>query len=225
MNSRSVSPSATDPPSPTPLLQSEGKTAGTPNRFDRRKGRTQAALQAAVLALILEKGYDAISVQNITDRADLGRGTFYLYYQDKEELTWNALVKGFEALDQQMQIVYAGVQSPELEYRMWLGMFEYADQHRDLFRVLLSGKGSAAILARFTAYIAQHVETRTAAGDFFPHYVAFGLSPYAIAQFVTGALTRMLTWYSEDGGDRTPADMAGMMHHLVFQRPPHGDKA
>ncbi len=61
---------------------------------DRRVQRTQALLQDALLALIEEKGYAAITVQDILDRANLGRSTFYMHYRDKDDL----LVSGFEQL-------------------------------------------------------------------------------------------------------------------------------
>lgn len=55
-------------------------------QLDRRVRRTRRALQDSLTSLILEKGYDAVTVEDITDRADLGRTTFYLHYKDKEEL-------------------------------------------------------------------------------------------------------------------------------------------
>jgi AcrR family transcriptional regulator len=53
---------------------------------DRRVQRTRALLRAALIALVSEKGYDAVTIQDITDRADLGRTTFYLHYQTKDDL-------------------------------------------------------------------------------------------------------------------------------------------
>ncbi len=54
--------------------------------LDRRVLRTHAALQDALLDLILEKRYDEITVEEITDWANVGRTTFYLHYQDKDAL-------------------------------------------------------------------------------------------------------------------------------------------
>ncbi len=53
---------------------------------DRRVQRTRELLQSALMQLIKEKGYDAITIQDITERANLGRTTFYLHYQGKDEL-------------------------------------------------------------------------------------------------------------------------------------------
>jgi len=53
---------------------------------DRRVQRTRQLLDDALMVLIVEKGYETITVQNIIDRANLGRSTFYAHYQDKEDL-------------------------------------------------------------------------------------------------------------------------------------------
>ncbi len=53
---------------------------------DRRVQRTRQLLEQALLALLEEQDYESITVQQITDRANLGRATFYLHYRDKEQL-------------------------------------------------------------------------------------------------------------------------------------------
>jgi AcrR family transcriptional regulator len=53
---------------------------------DRRVRRTRQALQDALFTLMTEKGYDAVTVQDTIDRADVGRSTFHSHYADKDEL-------------------------------------------------------------------------------------------------------------------------------------------
>src|SRR3954463_709578 len=53
---------------------------------DRRSNRTRELLSGALVELMLEKHYDTITVQDILDRADIGRSTFYAHYTDKEDL-------------------------------------------------------------------------------------------------------------------------------------------
>src|SRR5512138_2230623 len=57
-----------------------------PSRDDRRVRRTHAALRGALVDLIVERGWDGFSVQDLCDRADVGRSTFYLHFADKEEV-------------------------------------------------------------------------------------------------------------------------------------------
>ena len=55
-------------------------------RTDRRIDRTVTALRKALIDLILEKHYDSITVQDIIDRANVGRSTFYTHFRDKEDV-------------------------------------------------------------------------------------------------------------------------------------------
>ena len=61
---------------------------------DRRVLRTRRQLRTALINLILERGWDAVSVSDVCARADVGRSTFYAHFADKEEL----LFSGFEEL-------------------------------------------------------------------------------------------------------------------------------
>ncbi len=72
-----------------------------PSRHERRRLRTRQLLAQSTLDLILEKGYDAITIQDITERADVGRGTFYLHFKDKEEVVWTMFRESFEKLEQE----------------------------------------------------------------------------------------------------------------------------
>lgn len=55
-------------------------------KSDRRVHRTREVLQKALIELISEHGYDTITIQDIVDRANVGRTTFYLHYTSKDEL-------------------------------------------------------------------------------------------------------------------------------------------
>jgi len=56
---------------------------------DRRVQRTRRLLHKALMSCILEKKYESITVQEILDRADVGRSTFYVHFRDKDELLTN----------------------------------------------------------------------------------------------------------------------------------------
>lgn len=72
------------------LDESSGDT-----RPDRRVAKTVRALKAALADLILEKGYDVVTVQNIIDRAEVSRSTFYAHFIDKDDLVL-AILKDLE---------------------------------------------------------------------------------------------------------------------------------
>ena len=56
------------------------------SRHERRRLQTRRLLMQTTLQLVLEKGFGGVSIQDITDRADLGRGTFYIHFKDKDEV-------------------------------------------------------------------------------------------------------------------------------------------
>jgi AcrR family transcriptional regulator len=81
-------------------------------RQDRRSRRTQQALMEALLELLAVKNYDEISINDIVERANVGRSTFYAHYQDKDDLLRN----GFErALDLLIQHVSFGIADQDLQ--------------------------------------------------------------------------------------------------------------
>ena len=63
-------------------------------REDRRVQRTRELLRGALFSLIREKGFEVLTVQDIIDRANVGRATFYAHFDNKEDL----LLSGFDVL-------------------------------------------------------------------------------------------------------------------------------
>ena len=70
----------------------------TPSRVERRKERTRKALLAVALELFHQKGIYGTKIEDITERADIGKGTFYQHFETKEELLEVLLAQGLDAL-------------------------------------------------------------------------------------------------------------------------------
>lgn len=69
-----------------------------PTRIERRKEKTRRALMDVALGLFYEKGIYWTKIEDITERADIGKGTFYQYFETKEELLQALLQRGLESL-------------------------------------------------------------------------------------------------------------------------------
>ena len=84
----------------------------TPNRMDRRKNRTKTLLMHAASELVLEKGYEDVMIDEITERADIGRRTFYNHFVSKEECVLAAVKNRFAAHARELE-QSLGLPSPE----------------------------------------------------------------------------------------------------------------
>ena len=112
------------------------------DRTDRRVKRTHKLLQEALISLTLEKGFEAVTIRDITDRADVGYATFFRHYPDKEALLADVL----EAMKDEFQSLLAPfsiVNNPEKTGKL---LFEYVEQNCDLCRVLFNSTDTMSLL-------------------------------------------------------------------------------
>src|SRR5579871_2834589 len=83
-------------------MSTTGQMSNPPRKPDRRIARTKKLLGEALISLMLERDYDQITVQDITDRANLSRATFYLHYGDKEQLLLERLQQIYDGIAPEM---------------------------------------------------------------------------------------------------------------------------
>lgn len=112
---------------------------------DRRVQKTRKLLSDALASLILEKGYEAVSIQDIIDRANVGRSTFYAHYENKEQL----LLFGHEHIRNLTQT--------ESEGRIdFLSFYLHLADKRELALRLMSGGESEEVVTRSLRDILSH---------------------------------------------------------------------
>lgn len=182
-------------------------------RFDRRKQHTHRALKQAALALVLEKGYDAVTIQDIVDRADYGRGTFYLHFDDKESVVWEIIMDGLgEANQQGDQRAREGKYPPG--YLGYLITFEHAEQNQDLYRLMLGSQGSSMLSHRVAQVLAGQIEQSIRAGEYMPNP---SIPPEIMAQSIVGALVRLVFWWLETPNTYSANQMADMLWGVIHK--------
>ena len=189
-----------------------------PSRHERRRLQTRQRLIQTTLQLVLEKGYDAISIQDITDRADLGRGTFYIHFKDKEDVVWAAFQDLFQALEQEAH-QRLDRSMPQVEYYGLLNIFSHAEKNRDLYRVVFGRQGAATLTARVQDYLANVFlyDIRRAPH---PKGVDFHLPEEVEAQILTGMISRLIFWWLETANSYTSAQMAAMTYEVLYRKSP-----
>ena len=190
----------------------------TPSRHERRRLQTRKLLIQTALQLVLEKGYEAITIQDITDRADLGRGTFYIHFKDKEEVIWTAFQDLFHELELEAHSKLDR-RLPQVEYFGLLNIFQHAEKNRDLYRVMFGGQGSAMLTGRAQDYLANAFlyDIRQAPQS---AEIDFDLPEEIEAQLLTGAITRLLYWWLETNNNYTPEQMATMTYEALYRKKP-----
>jgi AcrR family transcriptional regulator len=123
-----------------------------PNLDDPRVIKTRRALREAFTRLILQQGYDSISIQDIASEAQTARITFYRHYRDKEELLNDCLNVLYEELVEKTEREIAGgAPTSHTPARVF---FEHLRDQQALYRILFSRLGTQAVLDRMQQYMA-----------------------------------------------------------------------
>src|SRR5260370_4438505 len=168
------------------------------DRADRRVRKTRLALKEALVSLILERGFEAVTVQDIIDRADVGRSTFYAHFVDKYEL----LLEAFRD---------PGVPPPDVSHRQhgdppfaWtLEMFRHISSGRRLYRALLGRQGGAFARQEFEREVERRVRDELTWLSALEGHDTRRID--LVVAFVLSAFTGFLTWWI-DAQDTEPEE-------------------
>jgi Bacterial regulatory proteins, tetR family len=115
-------------------------TGGTVStaKTDRRVRRTRELLRRALFSLIQEQGYDRITVQDLLDRADIGRSTFYAHYRDKDDLLLSSFEDIRSTLAAERKAAEQTTGAPSGFLQPLLVVFRHVEGHRHLWQPLVS---------------------------------------------------------------------------------------
>lgn len=171
-------------------------SSSAPPAADRRVQRTRGALRDALIALLPERGWDDIGVQDLCERANIGRSTFYLHFQNKEELLAGSLSDLRTLLQLQANAMHTGKPG---QLAFLHGLIDHVCEQRKLFRSLIGRRSGQVVQMRFREMLLQLVEA-----DLAP-FAAAGWRHGAALHYLAGALFEMLVWWIE-GGRETPSD-------------------
>ena len=175
-------------------------------RIDRRVARTRAALQDALIALIPERGYAAVTVEDICAKANIGRSTFYAHYVDKEALRTATIDAHLHSLSS--DTAADGIMADQ-GFRFSLPMLRHAQAARTLHVALMADNGGPMhdeVLDRVRRSIRHELDGRPA-HPVVPHEF--------VVHFVAGAFVSVLRWWLLDGGDMSPEEADRMFQQMT----------
>jgi AcrR family transcriptional regulator len=196
--------------------------------MDLRVRRTHKLLQEAMIELITEKGFDAITVGDIAERAMINRATFYRHYQDKYDLVMKIFEETVGQLVTSTKPSHGYVRhlDPENPPELWLRLFEHFAEHARLYRAMLGKNGSSWYADRVREYAVSLILERERERQ---HHVGPtrqnepAMPQELPAILLSHVLIGAIVWWLESENSYTPKQIATwflrfMLHGYVYAR-------
>lgn len=177
--------------------------------LDRWVRRTRAALTQALIELVLEKRYRSITVQDLLDRADVGRSTFYSHYRGKDDL----LLRSFEAM---LEMLDGRVDADSDRQRLAPveELFRHVGDFRAFHGALARARKIHLLFHAGAITTSRSIARRIAALS--PPPAAAGSELDATAHAYAGALFALLRWWLGQERPPSPRQMDELFHRLVL---------
>ena len=178
------------------------------DKNDRRSQRTRQALGDALVELMMEKGYDAISIKDIIDRANVGRSTFYSHYADKDQLFVGQLDRLMNLLNRHVP------QAPAEENPFFpsLGLFQHIKEQWKLYRILAWGSGIDVLTRHLQKLLSEKIEERVLASG-----KDYDVPIPVLANFLSGSFLSLVKWWLDNKMGYSPEQMDEMFQKLALR--------
>jgi len=173
---------------------------------DRRISRTQLALQEALLSLTLQMDYEAITVEDLCEHANVGRSTFYEHFRGKDDLKRSGIA-AFEA-------EFVGPPSEGRLFSFSLPLLQHAKAHLKHIRALGTGRGRDVAMAAVTALVRKQIGEELGREEPAP-----ASTDDLEVRFYTGAFMSVLTGWLDSGAHLAAEDVDAVFRRLVVRAP------
>lgn len=208
---------------PTLVVERERTPQAVDQPMDRRTLRSRQAFKHAMIELIAERGYDSITVNDLCDRADLNRGTFYNHFKDMDALSTSLQDEFFDGLTcfkgdmaRLTLMDLAKIKLARKPLPLLVELFEYLLSQSAYLSVMMSPGGDIRFSQRLQDTFCTdlimgmlHDRYRRQPTALVNYYVAFYSSAYL------GVIRRWVT----TGAQETPEEMAQIAMRLLFIKP------
>ena len=195
-------------------------------KVDRRVRRTQNLLGDALVSLILEKGYESVTIKDITERADVAYVTFFRHYRDIDELLKQRLDTivddVIERMEKSTQFHAGLVITPvatmrEEAVQEGVLIFEHAQENQALYRILLGSPGAFYVVKHLQHKIADHIDFQCKAAQ-----AALGIQQVVVpvemlADHTAGAILNLVEWWLENDMPHSVETMGEYYCQLVVE--------
>ncbi|CAH0260495.1 HTH-type transcriptional repressor Bm3R1 [Peribacillus sp. Bi96] len=176
------------------------------SRVDRRILKSQEAIKKAFIELMSEKNFDQITIQDISDRANVGRRTIYHHYMDKFDLLDKLIEEHINELRKLCQ------SASEMDFKdgniIW---FEYFESNYLFFSTMLKSKGASAFRSQFLEFVIEELKSDVNISE----GTNQGLSKDVILTFFGSAVVGVVESYFTKGIPDPPQVVAEQMGILL----------
>ncbi len=182
---------------------------------DRRIQRTRQLLSESLMALIEQGGYETITVQNIIDKANLGRSTFYTHFRDKDDLL-------ISSMDDIIHSLMLGVEPPiggtipkgNLRIISIAPLFQHAQEQFRLHKAIMGGQGIEVIIKKLQRHLSRHLEEQL------ERLLSKGKSPSIsvslMAYHLASTVLTLLRYWLDNNRPYSPEQMDEIFHELTM---------
>lgn len=187
---------------------------------DRRTVRTKNMIKDAFIKLLSQKGFNSISITEITEKADINRGTFYLHYKDKYDLMEkleNELVENLHAIIE--SVSYIDLMAAENRNKpapFLVKIFEFFKENNVFIKSLLGPKGDPIFHSKLKRTIENNLFENII--KTFNNYNITIPKKYFVNYIVSAHIGVIQQWL-EDGMEESPEDMALILTKMFYQGP------
>lgn len=182
----------------------------SPEKTDRRINRTREILFHALSGLMIEKRYDEITVQDIIDRANVGRSTFYAHFQDKEELAVSIMISMLDSMTHSMVNTEASAHN----FLPGPALFEHVLEQQKMFTAMMRGHGMDLLFEKGHEYwskeVTGHLQAMLSEGQ------ETCIPIPILAHFVSGTFVTMLKWWIDNKMPYSSERMSEILEQLIM---------
>jgi AcrR family transcriptional regulator len=186
------------------------KTVASTSKIDRRVRHTRDALGDALLTLMLEKPFETITVQQVLDRAGIGRSTFYAHYRDKDDL----FLSDLEDFLEPMSTLLLRRREASDRIAPVRELFAHVAEMRQLYATLIAADKLRDFLEMGQEYFARAIEQRL--GELPTSRKIAAAQRTAMAHAFAGALLSLLSWWVDHGAAASSEEMDELYHQIVW---------
>ena len=180
------------------------------DKQDRRSQRTRRLVSAAMIDLLREKRYDVITVQDLLDRADIGRSTFYTHYFDKQDVLDSLIEQILETVRKPLSQKDAG---QGIVPSLALFRLAYQHQHQQL-QAILRGHAGEVLWETMQTALCRTIEQTLATTDAERRSPPIPLP--VVSQYLAGAFLTLFKWWVEASMPYPPEQMESIFQQLAL---------